>query len=104
MRWIQKRLRGLALGVATTLMLTTGVAYAGPGDLDGTFGAGGIVLRSFGPAGSDDATAVALQADGKIVVAGASDVAGTSDFALARFNTDGTPDRSFGDDGFVLTD
>jgi len=52
-------------------------------------------------------TNMALQIDGKIVVIGyktALDDADTEDFAIARFNTDGTLDTAFGDSGFVLTD
>ena len=54
----------------------------------------------------DGATAVALQADGKIVAAGGTggNLSHTSqDFAVARFNTDGTPDTSFGGDGTTNT-
>src|SRR5207245_524704 len=48
----------------------------------------------------DFASSVVLQADGKIVAAGTafqSDL--SSDFALARYNADGTLDNSFGGDG-----
>ena len=48
---------------------------------------------------------VAVQADGKIVVAGiASTAAETDDFALARYNADGSLDTSFDGDGKVHTD
>ncbi len=47
-------------------------------------------------------TAAALQTDGKIVVAGGPD--GFSDFMLARYNTDGTLDNSFGNSGVMITD
>jgi uncharacterized delta-60 repeat protein len=47
----------------------------------------------------------AVQADGKIVVAGHSSQAGTSfDFALARYNSDGSLDTSFDWDGWVTND
>src|SRR5262249_3794930 len=49
--------------------------------------------------------AVALQPDGKIVVAGSATTAsGGIDFALARYNTDGTLDTGFGSGGKVTTD
>ena len=73
-------------------------APAVPGDLDVTFSGDGRQITDFG--GSDGATAVAVQADGKIVVAGSS----AGDFALARYGADGTPDASFSGDGFVTTD
>lgn len=42
-------------------------AYAAPGDLDPSFGSGGKVVTNFFGS-SDEANAVALQLDGKIVV------------------------------------
>jgi uncharacterized delta-60 repeat protein len=71
-----------------------------PGDagpLDATFGSDGRVITAFGPLGSAG-NAVAIQADGKIVVCGTS---GRSNFALARYGTDGTLDPSFGEGGKV---
>ncbi|MFN2166436.1 MAG: hypothetical protein ACK2U9_09255, partial [Anaerolineae bacterium] len=49
-------------------------------------------------------SAVALQADGKIVVAGSTGAAPERNFTLARFNGDGTLDASFGTGGVVTTD
>jgi uncharacterized delta-60 repeat protein len=72
------------------------------GSLDNTFSGDGIVITQFG---SDDSTieALALQADGKIIAAGY--VEGfTTDFALARYNPDGTLDTSFDGDGWLTTD
>jgi uncharacterized delta-60 repeat protein len=46
---------------------------------------------------------MALQADGKIVVTGRSNAGGDIDFAVARYNTDGSPDNSFDGDGKVTT-
>jgi uncharacterized delta-60 repeat protein len=57
------------------------------GVLDTTFGTDGKVTLDLGGK-FDDATGVALQADGKIVVAGTSDAKGNSDFAVARFQGD----------------
>ena len=47
---------------------------------------------------------MALQPDGKIVVAGRSDASGSADFALARYHSDGTLDPDFGKNGTVTTD
>jgi Domain of unknown function (DUF5122) beta-propeller len=44
------------------------------------------------------------QRDGKIVVAGVANIDGGEDFALARYNLNGTPDLSFGTGGTVVTD
>jgi uncharacterized delta-60 repeat protein len=79
--------------------------YNPDGTLDASFGTGGLVTTSFGEAGNV-AFAVAVQADGKLVAAGVVDTtSGTeSDFALARYNADGTLDPSFGTGGLVTTD
>jgi uncharacterized delta-60 repeat protein len=79
--------------------------YQRDGALDTTFGAGGKVLVAVGAAGDDRANAVAVQDDGKIVVAGSSDQGASGlDFALLRFNNDGSLDAGFGTGGKVLSD
>src|SRR5947209_18146229 len=93
------------LALLSALLLVLSFAHsvdAGPGDLDATFGTGGRVLTDFG--GGAGARALALQADGRIVVAGRSRVAVGDDFALARYNPNGSLDPSFGSGGRVLTD
>lgn len=70
------------------------VRYNADGTLDTTFGAGGIVTDNI--AGYSEAKALAIQADGKILVAGDAVVSGKRCIILARYNTDGTSDTSFG--------
>lgn len=72
------------------------------GALDPSFGEDGVTITDFGKSW-DWAYGLALQPDGRIVVAGASDRSGSRDFALARYDTSGQLDRSFGDEGLVLT-
>src|SRR5207248_638470 len=48
--------------------------------------------------------AVAVQTDGKIVAAGSATFNNNSDFAVARYNPDGSLDPSFGSGGIVFTD
>jgi len=72
-----------------------------PGDLDPSFGSGGKVTTDFAT-GDDDALALALQPDGKVIAVGGA--GGANDFALARYNTDGSLDTSFGTGGKVTTD
>jgi uncharacterized delta-60 repeat protein len=77
-----------------------------PGDLDPTFGIGGKVTSSFSGFG-DQANAVAIQSDGKILAAGSTrtnNTDGNTDFALARYNLDGTLDTTFGLGGKVATE
>jgi len=79
--------------------------YEVGGTLDTAFGGQGgipgVVLTDFGL--TDDARAVALQPDGKIVLAGSTNVNGTFDFALARYNNDGSLDSAFGTNGLQIT-
>jgi uncharacterized delta-60 repeat protein len=81
--------------------------YAATGDLDPTFGMGGIVTTDFSNS-FDSANAVALQSDGKIVAAGTTITGSpsvfTQDFAVARYNTNGSLDTGFGAGGKVTTD
>jgi uncharacterized delta-60 repeat protein len=95
---------GLAVLCALALVVTFGAppASADDGDLDPSFGTGGKATTVF-PVGSF-ATAVAVQDDGKIVVVGAA--AGPSEsgeFAVARYEADGSLDDTFGDGGTVTT-
>ena len=73
------------------------VRYNGDGSLDPVFGVEGKITTDFGA--NDQALAVALQPDGKIVVAGLSGSA----FALARYNSNGSLDTTFGLQGKTTT-
>jgi len=81
------------------------VRYDTDGSLDPTFGGGdGNVSIDFTPR-DDFPYAVRIQADGKIVVAGAAGYnRPNSKFALARLTPDGSLDPTFGGDGTVTTD
>ena len=76
--------------------------YEPNGDLDSTFGTDGTLTFSTAP-GEDEAHAMVLQSDGKIVLAGRAEGAANRDFAVARFNANGTIDNSFGSGGKVIT-
>ena len=76
--------------------------YNTDGTLDTSFDSDGKVTTAIG-SGNDDACSVAIQSDGKIVVAGDSNNGSNDDFALVRYNTDGTLDTSFDSDGKVTT-
>jgi len=72
------------------------------GSLDTTFGSGGRASLDFGDFSS--ANSLAVQRDGRIILGGQSLSSGIASFTLARFNTDGTLDTSFGSNGRVITD
>jgi len=78
--------------------------FLADGLLDPSFGTGGMVEVDFGGA-SDSAVGIAIQADGKIVVAGTT-VGPTSgsDFAITRLNTNGMIDTGFGTNGKTTLD
>jgi uncharacterized delta-60 repeat protein len=80
--------------------------YHADGTLDTSFGGTGVITSDFSD--SDGAAAVALQRDGKIVVAGSLGVpfqqSEVTQFAVARYLPDGTLDMKFGKSGHVTTD
>jgi uncharacterized delta-60 repeat protein len=78
------------------------VRYLGNGSLDTVFGSGGIVITSIG-SGNDFIWSVAIQTDGKIVAVGDSNNGMFDDFALVRYNTNGSLDTNFGSGGIVTT-
>ncbi|HEX7314819.1 MAG TPA: Calx-beta domain-containing protein [Pyrinomonadaceae bacterium] len=84
------------------------VRYGADGSLDNAFGSGGRVLLDFGDT-ADSPSGVLVQSDGKIVLVGESVRFGdnifetVTDFVLARFNPDGSPDNTFGAGGRATT-
>ncbi|MDT5063130.1 MAG: hypothetical protein QOH63_3589, partial [Acidobacteriota bacterium] len=97
---------GQTFSAATSLYHLALVRYNSDGTLDQTFGSAGTVVGNF-PNRTEQALAVVLQSDGKIVVAGQTKLtsnANSGDFLLARYNSNGTLDNSFGSGGMVATD
>lgn len=79
--------------------------YTADGSLDNGFSGDGTQSTDLGSSG-DEAAAVAIQSDGKIVAAGSNGnfFTATSDFALVRYNPDGSLDNGFSGDGKQTTD
>jgi uncharacterized delta-60 repeat protein len=103
---------GLAIQPDDRIIITGEVQVAGvldvlvarftaDGALDPSFGTNGVTTTAFTSQG-DAGKAVALQADGRIVVAGRTALFGSSDFGLARYSADGTPDPAFGNGQLVV--
>ena len=78
------------------------LAWAADGDLDTSFDTDGKVSTPI-LSGADEANSVVLQSDGKIVAAGSSYNGSNYDFAVVRYNTDGSLDTTFGTGGKVTT-
>jgi uncharacterized delta-60 repeat protein len=80
--------------------------FTSGGTLDSSFGTGGLVETDVPGAFNERGADVAIQADGKIVVAGnaGNESNFSSDILLARYNVNGTLDTSFSGDGLVLLD
>lgn len=77
--------------------------YLEDGSLDPSFAGDGFTeLQPGGNPGFGNA--IALQEDGKIVVAGSSGPGGASDLTVLRLNSDGSPDTGFDGDGFAITE
>ncbi|HYV93556.1 MAG TPA: T9SS type A sorting domain-containing protein [Chitinophagales bacterium] len=89
--------------LASTHFISAQVA----GNPDSTFNGTGIVTTDI-TNNHDHPTALAIQPDGKIVLAGSTYtgyfMVDPGDLALARYNTDGSPDNTFGTNGTVVTD
>ena len=77
------------------------VRYNTNGSLDLTFSGDGIQTTDFGF--REFGKAITLQPDGKFIVVGSTDYFGSDDFAIARYNTDGSLDLSFSGDGKQTT-
>ena len=104
-----KHLTWKASLIATVMgVLGFTIALAAPGDLDTTFDGDGRVTSFVVPSNpgrSDQIEGVAIRTDGKIIVAGNSFVSSpsNSDFALIRYNSNGSLDTTFSGDGRLIT-
>ena len=86
---------------AAVLVVAAPRAHSAPGDLDPTFGVGGIVTSPIG--GAFTATDAAMR-HGRVVVGGWTDNGTDRDLVLARYDTNGVLDPAFGIGGIVTTD
>jgi uncharacterized delta-60 repeat protein len=73
------------------------------GSPDASFGTGGQVLSDLSPGAGEFAYGMALQADGRIVLAGQADGGSGVVVTLARYNPDGSLDTTFGAGGLVFS-
>jgi uncharacterized delta-60 repeat protein len=102
---VQSGVKPFALAFRPELMTAYASVLTVAGSLDPTFGSGGKVTTSFF-GGSNTAFDAVQQSDGKLVVSGLAikSSGDSSDFALSRYNRDGSLDTTFGTNGKVTTD
>lgn len=109
MKTITKFIYPTLAGLALALAAVTPTANAAPGDLDTTFGVNGKVMTNTdgnipGAYDLEQARSIAIQDDGKIVVAGTTILPGGADkFVVLRYNSAGALDTGFGNGGVVVT-
>jgi competence ComEA-like helix-hairpin-helix protein len=100
---------GKILLAGQTFILNVGYVFAlarynGDGSLDTSFGLDGNVTTDIEGSFDESISKVIVQPDGKILAAGSSTINDLGDFALVRYNPDGSLDSTFGTDGKVITD
>lgn len=93
-------MRGILL---LCLLLQAFDSFTQAGVLDQTFSGDGKVITAVGT-GDDQAYGIASQPNGKLVVVGTSENGASTDFAIVRYNADGSLDNSFSGDGKLLLD
>jgi uncharacterized delta-60 repeat protein len=84
-------------------LLTANLGFSQSGNFDLSFDNDGKVITDFGTNNQDDCTALAIQTDGKIIAVGTSSNGTNYDFAIARYNVNGSLDNNFGINGKVIT-
>lgn len=103
MRRMRRAGSALGLGLAWALAAGSIAIGAVPGDLDTTFSGDGKQVVDLG--GTEEAQGVAVRQNGKVLIAGATDAGGDTDFLVVQLTSSGELDTSFGGgDGFVTTD
>lgn len=92
------------LCVCTFLFINISKSFSQAGTLDSSFGGNGKVTTDFGNLESEYAQPIAIQSDGKIIVASSIEMPQSQGyFAVIRYNANGTFDSSFGVNGTVQT-
>jgi len=78
------------------------VRYNADGSVDSTFGTNGYVIFDIPDSSNDQAIAIALQTNGKILQAGTCMISGKNQFCIVRYNVDGSIDSTFGTNGYFI--
>jgi uncharacterized delta-60 repeat protein len=78
------------------------VRYNVDGSVDSTFGTNGYMIFDIPLPLNDQASAIALQTNGKILQAGTCTISGTNQFCIVRYNSNGSIDSTFGTNGYFI--
>jgi uncharacterized delta-60 repeat protein len=78
------------------------VRYNADGSVDSTFGTSGYMIFDIPDSSDDQASAIALQTNGKILQGGTCTISGTFQFCIVRYNVDGSIDSTFGTNGYFI--
>ncbi|MBK9108470.1 MAG: T9SS type A sorting domain-containing protein [Saprospiraceae bacterium] len=89
--------------ILSLLLIVQNSVQSQSGSLDQSFSGDGKLTSMIG-SGDDRAFGLTTQANGKIIVVGSTVNGSQSDFAIVRYNSDGTPDNSFSGDGKLVID
>lgn len=82
---------------------SVGGLYAQPGTLDATFDSDGIVQTHISGYSQAGANGVVVQNDGKIIIGGYARSGGTTKYIVVRYNTDGSLDNTYGNNGIIVS-
>jgi uncharacterized delta-60 repeat protein len=98
-----KATRSIGKCLFAVMLFGAATAFAAPGDLDTTFGTGGKVILDLNNGSDDLSRSIALDASGNFYLGGSSAKTST-DFAVARFLSNGHLDTTFGTGGKTIVD
>ncbi len=90
--------------LVAVFMLLINYGFAQDGSLDASFGDNGVTFRNVGVLADSQGVEIEVQSDGKIVQVGSSFNGTDFDFAVMRYNIDGSFDNTFGTNGIVILD
>lgn len=78
------------------------VRYNADGSVDTTFGTNGYMIFDIPDSSDDQASAIALQTNGKILQGGTCKISGINQFCIVRYNANGSIDSTFGTNGYFI--
>ena len=100
---MKHRKKFISILIPTILFLISNEIYPQAGELDPSFGKNGIVITALNFQSYAILSSIGIQTNGKIIAAGYTRTNAGDDFALVRYNKNGSLDNNFGKDGIVIT-